>query len=130
GLLQYTGGTTGVPKGVSLSHSALATNVSQREALLPTRPEQECVLAITPLFHSYAMSMGLFLSAYARSTLVILERYRPDTTLDAVKNHQITLFLGSPTIFSGLMSFDGFADADLSSLRWCSSGASALSEET
>src|SRR5690606_19969086 len=43
-ILQYTGGTTGVPKGVSLTHSAVATNVSQREALLPTRKRQERVM--------------------------------------------------------------------------------------
>lgn len=130
GMLQYTGGTTGVPKGVSLLHSAISTNVSQREALLPTRPEAECILAITPLFHSYAVAMGLYLAAYARSKLVIMTRYRPDTVLDAISAHRVTLLLGSPTIFSGLMGYEGFAEADLSSLRLCSSGSSALPEET
>src|SRR5690606_37655473 len=64
--LQYTGGTTGVPKGVSLAHRAVSINVSQREALLPTRCGQERVLAIAPLFHVYAVSMGLYLAAYAQ----------------------------------------------------------------
>lgn len=129
-ILQYTGGTTGVPKGVSLTHSNVSTNVSQREALLPTRTGQERVLAITPLFHSYSMAMGLYLAVYAHSTLVILPRYRPDTVLETIAQERITLLLGSPTIFTGLMGFDGFEQANLSSLRLCSSGSSALSEET
>lgn len=128
--LQYTGGTTGVPKGVSLAHRAVSINVSQREALLPTRRAQERVLAITPLFHVYAVSMGLYLAAYAQSTLVIVPRYRPDTVLQAISRHRITLMSGSPTIFTGLMGFEGFAQADLSSLRLCSSGSAALAAET
>ncbi len=129
-ILQYTGGTTGQPKGVSLAHRAVAVNVSQREALLPTRVEQERVLAITPLFHSYAMAMGLYLAVYCRSTLVIVARYRPDAVLSTIASQRITLLLGSPTIFTGLMAYEGFAEADLSSLRLCSSGSSALPEET
>ena len=68
--LQYTGGTTGKAKGVNLTHRAIATNVSQRERVLPTRVEHERILAITPLFHVYAMAMCLHLAVYARSTLI------------------------------------------------------------
>ncbi|MCB5362643.1 long-chain fatty acid--CoA ligase [Pusillimonas sp. CC-YST705] len=128
--LQYTGGTTGVPKGVSLTHQAVSINVSQREALLPTLRGQEKVLAITPLFHVYAVSMGLYLAAYAQGTLVIMPKYRPDTVLQAIAQHRITLMSGSPTIFMGLMAYEGFEQADLSSLRLCSSGSAALAEET
>lgn len=128
--LQYTGGTTGVPKGVSLTHRAVATNVSQREALLPTRPDIERVLAITPLFHVYAVSMGLYLSAYCRGTFVIVDRYRPDIVLEHIERHQITLMSGSPTIFMGLMGYEGFSRANLSSLHLCFSGSAALAADT
>jgi long-chain acyl-CoA synthetase len=128
--LQYTGGTTGRAKGVDLTHASVAVNVSQREALLPTAPEAERVLAITPLFHVYAVSMGLYLAAYSRSTLVVMQRYRPDLVLQAIERHRITLLSASPTIFIGLMGYDGFAKADLSSLQLCFSGASALSQVT
>ena len=128
--LQYTGGTTGRSKGVDLLHRAVAVNVSQREALLPTRPDVERVLAPTPLFHVYAVSMGLYLAAHARATLVLLPRYRPQSVLDAIARHRITLLAASPTILTGLMACEGFAGADLSSLTLCFSGSSALPEAT
>jgi long-chain acyl-CoA synthetase len=129
-LLQYTGGTSGRPKGVSLNHRAIATNVAQREALLPTVPERDRVLAVTPLFHAYASAMGLLLAAYARAALVILPRYRPELVFEAIARERITLFAGSPTLFHGLMAHEGFATADWSSLRLCYSGSAALPEET
>jgi len=128
--LQYTGGTTGVAKGVNLTHRAVAINVSQREALLPTRPEKERILTSMPLFHVYAVSMGLYLAAYCRSTLVIMPRYRPDLMLEAVEREQITLMAASPTILIGLMGYEGFDGSTLRSLRLCFSGSSALSADT
>jgi len=128
--LQYTGGTTGRPKGADLSHRSISINVAQREALLPTEPERERILAITPLFHVYAVAMGLYLAAYCRSALFILPRYRADLVLEAIENNRITLLSGSPTIYTGLLAHERFGATDLSSLRLCFSGASALSEET
>jgi long-chain acyl-CoA synthetase len=128
--LQYTGGTTGKAKGVNLTHRAIATNISQRERVLSTRAEDERILAITPLFHVYAMAMCLHLAVYARSTLIILRQYRPDLVLAAVAEKRVTLLAGSPTIFQGLMADDAFAHTDFSSLVLCTSGASALPLET
>ncbi len=128
--LQYTGGTTGRSKGVDLAHRAVAINVSQREALLPTKPDRERVLVITPLFHVYAVAMGLYLAAYGRATLVIVPRYRPQAVLEEIARHRITLLGASPTILAGLMACAEFAAADLGSLRLCVSGSSALPEAT
>lgn len=124
--LQYTGGTTGRSKGVNLTHESVSINVSQREALLPTRMDNERILAVTPLFHVYAVAMGLYLAVFCRGTLVILPRYRPEWVFAAIERHQITLFSGSPTLFTGLMAHEGFATASLQSLRLCYSGAAAL----
>ena len=129
-LLQYTGGTTGQPKGVILSRAAIATNVFQREAVLPTRHGAETVLCAMPLFHSYGMAMGLFLAASAAATLVVLPRYRPDDVFDAVARERVTLFPGSPTIYAGLMAHARFAQTDWSSVRVCYSGSAPLAEET
>ena len=128
--LQYTGGTTGRAKGVDLTHRAVAVNVAQREALLPTAIDDERVLAITPLFHVYAVSMGLYLAANCRATLVVVARYRPEAVLEAISRHRITLLGASPTILVGLMGSEAFGSTDLGSLRLCFSGSSALPEET
>ncbi len=128
--LQYTGGTTGLPKGVNITHGQIALNIAQREALLPTRPEQERLLCVMPMFHVYAVAMALYLTAYCRGTLVILPRYRPDWVLEVLEQRRITLFPGSPTIYTGLMQYEGFSDTDFSALRLCYSGAERLPEDT
>ncbi len=130
GLLQYTGGSSGRPKGVQLSHGAVNANIAQREALLPVSRGQESVLCVMPLFHSYAMAMGLYLCAYAGATLVILPGYHPERVLDAVERHQITIFPGSPTIFVGLMNCEHFAVTDWRRVHTCYSGSAALPAET
>ncbi len=128
-LLQYTGGTTGQPKGVILGRDAIATNVRQRELVLPTRYGADSVLCAMPLFHSYGMAMGLFLAVSAAATLVLLPRYRPDDVFDAIERERITLFPGSPTIYTGLLGHARFAHTDWSSLRACYSGSAPLAEE-
>jgi len=127
--LQYTGGTTGRSKGVNLSHGAIATNITQRETLTPSQIDKERMLCVMPLFHIYASHCCLQTMAYARGTLVIEKRYHPGETLRALARHKITIFAGSPTIFSGLMAFEDFAQADLSSLRFSYSGSAPLPEE-
>ncbi|VTU20374.1 AMP-binding protein [Variovorax sp. PBL-E5] len=125
-LLQYTGGTSGRPKGVELTHAALRANVEQREAMLPTRPDTERILCAMPLFHSYGMAMGLYLAARCRGALVILSAYRREDLLATVERERITVFPGSPAIFVGLMAHPRFAGTDWSSVKVCYSGASAL----
>jgi long-chain acyl-CoA synthetase len=129
-FVQYTGGTTGRSKGVMLSHGAVAANVSQREGLLPTGGDGERILCVMPLFHSYALSMGLYLAAYCGGTLVILPRYRPDDVLQAFAAERITIFPGSPTIFTGLLAHAAFGATDFSRIHTCYSGSAPLPEET
>lgn len=128
--LQYTGGTTGRSKGVELTHKAVCANIALREAVLPTRDGAERVLCVAPLFHVYAIAMCLFLAANCGGTLVLLPRYRPDWTLEALRAERITLFAGNPTIYKGLLGFEGFAERSFPDLRLCYSGAAALPEET
>lgn len=130
GLLQYTGGSSGFPKGVILTHGALATNVAQRDSLLPVARGRERVLCVMPLFHSYAMAMGLFLCGDSSSTLVVQAGYHPERLLDAILRERITIFPGSPTIFTGLMQHEAFARTDWSRVHTCYSGSAALSRET
>lgn len=127
--LQYTGGTTGRSKGVNLKHGAVAINISQREALLPTRKEKERLLCVMPLFHVYAVAMCLHNMVYGRGTLVILPRYKPETVFEVLASEQITIFAGSPTLFTGLMTHQDFGQADFSKLYLSYSGSAALPEE-
>jgi long-chain acyl-CoA synthetase len=129
-LLQYTGGTTGKAKGVNLTHRAIAINVAQRETLLPTAMDRERILCVMPLFHSYAMAMGLFLAANCRGTLVVVERYKPEIVLELIEKERITIFPGSPMLFNGLMAHPEFRKTDWSTVHTCYSGSAALPEET
>jgi len=132
-FIQYTGGTTGRAKGVMLTHRAVSTNVSQREGLLPTGRrlgDSERILCVMPLFHTYALSMGLYLSAYCAGTLVMLPRYHPQEVLQALAAERITIFPGSPTIFTGLLAHEAFARMDFSRIHTCYSGSAPLPQET
>jgi long-chain acyl-CoA synthetase len=127
--LQYTGGTTGRPKGVNLTHSSVATNISQREALVPTRKDCERLLCVMPLFHVYAAAMCLHNMVYARGTMIVLPRYSPEAVFELLASERITIFAGSPTLFVGLMSQAQFARTDFSRIHLSYSGSAALPEE-
>ncbi|WP_018991590.1 AMP-binding protein [Aromatoleum toluclasticum] len=127
--LQYTGGTTGRAKGVNLRHCAIATNISQREALLPTRKDCERLLCVMPLFHIYAVAMCLHNMAYAGGTLVIVPRYTPEAVFDLLARERITIIAGSPTLFTGLLAHPRFGSVDFSDLTLSYSGSAALPEE-
>lgn len=128
--LQYTGGTTGYPKGVNITHRQMSVNIAQREAILPTAPDAESIVCVMPLFHVFAVSMCLHLSCYCRGRLTILERYHPGELCAVLENDRITILPAGPTIFTGLLNFDGFADTNLDALTWCYSGSAPLPEET
>ncbi|WP_188945875.1 AMP-binding protein, partial [Polymorphobacter multimanifer] len=128
--LQFTGGTAGVPKAVMLSHRAIAANVAQREAVLPTLWQDERVICMMPLFHSFAAAMGLHLAANCAGSLHILPRYRPDWVVETIAAERITRLPAGPTVFNSLLAYDGLAGADLASLRSAWSGSAPLSAET
>lgn len=128
--LQYTGGTTGWPKGVNISHQEMSINISQREAALPTRAGDESILCMMPLFHVFAVAMCLHLSVYCRGKLVIMPRYRPDAVLDLLAAEKITRLPAGPTVFIGLLNHEKFAGTDFAALRCAYSGSAPLPEET
>ena len=121
--LQYTGGTTGRPKGVNISHRQMAVNISQREAALPTCPGDESILCMMPLFHVFAVAMCLHLAAYCGGRLVIMPRYRPDAVLDLIAEQKITRLPAGPTVFIGLLAHEKFKATDFSlKSHWYISG--------
>jgi len=128
--LQYTGGTTGLPKGVDIRHRQLAFNIAQREAWLPTRRGAEVVLCTMPLFHVSAVSMSLHLCLYARGELVIHRRFDVKAALQAIAEHRVTLMSAAPTIFYDILKQTDLQRESLASLRACFSGAAPLPRET
>jgi len=127
--LQYTGGTTGRPKGVNILHRQIAYNIAQREAWLPTRRGAEVVLCVMPLFHVSAVSMSLYLSLHARGELVIMRRFDAARTIDAIAAHGATLLPGAPAIFHDLLLSPALRAERLGTLRACFSGAAPLPRE-
>ncbi|MBL6623195.1 MAG: AMP-binding protein [Alphaproteobacteria bacterium] len=123
--LQYTGGTTGRPKGVNITHRQLVINLLQREAALPTYAE-DIVLCVMPLFHVFATAMCLYLAANCRGLLLIQRRYHPEQTLKMIAQNRVTCLPAGPTLIAGLMGHADFSTTDLSSLRAVYSGSAAL----
>ena len=126
--LQYTGGTTGRSKGVNLTHRTVSTNISQREALVPTRRGVERILCVMPLFHAYACAMCLHNAVYCQGTLVIVPRYQADVVFDLLVRERITALAGSPTVFTGLLASPRFATMDFPDLHVSYSGSAPLPE--
>jgi len=127
--IQYTSGTTGRAKGAMLTHRAISVNISQREANSPTAKACERILAVMPLFHVYGVAMCLHNAVYCYGTLVIVARFHPQAVIDAMAGEAITLLGGSPTLFTGLLNYPGFAEARFPALRLSYSGGAPLPEQ-
>jgi long-chain acyl-CoA synthetase len=126
--LQYTGGTTGRSKGVNLTHRAVATNISQREAILPTARDGERILCMMPLFHVYAVAMCLHNAANCGGTLVILPRFTPEAVFQTMREERVTILAGSPTVFTALVKHEQFSADHFRGLRMSYSGSAPLPE--
>lgn len=130
GTLQYTGGTTGVPKGVECLHGAIAVNVAQREALVPTARDGERFLCVMPLYHTYAVAMCLHNAANCGGTLVILPKFSPAAVFDTLQRERITVLAGGPSVFAALMADPAFGPEPFATLRATYSGSAPLPEAT
>jgi long-chain acyl-CoA synthetase len=126
-LLQYTGGTTGTPKGAMLTHRNLVANAVQARAWFPRlREEEEVILGAVPLFHAYGLLSILLLGVMAAGEMVLLPRPRPDAVLAALHRFRPTLFPGVPTLYAGIVDHPRVGDYDLRTGTQCLSGAAPL----
>ncbi|MET4577920.1 class I adenylate-forming enzyme family protein [Ottowia thiooxydans] len=128
--LQYTGGTTGVPKGVNITHGHLAANLVQREAWLPTLRGEEVMFCPMPLFHVSAVAMCLHLSVFAASELVVQRRFDAKAAVQTLAQEGVTLMSGAPAIFYDLLRQPDLERVRNGKLRACYSGAASLPERT
>jgi len=125
-LLQYTGGTTGTPKGAMLSHQNLSANARQIDQLDPVIGEEDRILGVLPLFHVFANSCVLNRTVLVGGEMVLLPRFEPGQVLAAIARTRPTALTGVPTMYQALLDHPGIAEADLSSLRVCISGGAAM----
>ena len=129
-LIQYTGGTTGYPKGVMLTHKNLVANASMCQTwLYKCKPGEETVLGILPFFHVYGMTTVMILSVMQAYKMVLLPKFDAETTLKTIQKQRPTLFPGAPTIYIGLLNHPELNKYDLSSIDSCISGSAPLPVE-
>jgi long-chain acyl-CoA synthetase len=126
-VLQYTGGTTGVPKGVMLSHQNIYANTCQiRTWFTRAAPGHERLLAILPFAHSLGMTGVMLFAVSLGGELVIFPRFDRQETLRAIARKRITMLVGVPTLFHALNQAPEISSYDLSSLKIAISGGDAL----
>ncbi|WPK10715.1 long-chain-fatty-acid--CoA ligase [Lysinibacillus louembei] len=126
-LLQYTGGTTGSPKGVMLTHKNLVANTKMCDAWMYKSEEgNETVLGILPFFHVYGMTTVLILAVMLKGKMVLLPKFDAEQALKTIDKQKPTLFPGAPTMYIGLLNHPGIGNYDLSSIKACLSGSAPL----
>jgi long-chain acyl-CoA synthetase len=126
--LQYTGGTTGVPKGAMLTHFNLFANTIQSVLWRSyfSTPEGERMLLIIPMFHVYGMTIGMLLSAIQGGTMILIPKFDINLMLDAINRYKPTFFPGVPTLYVSLLNHPKAAETDFSSIKYFNSGSAPL----
>ncbi|MDQ2849625.1 long-chain fatty acid--CoA ligase [Dermatophilaceae bacterium Sec6.4] len=128
-VLLYTSGTTGQPKGAELTHHNLHTNAVTSAETLVELTETDVVMGCLPLFHVFGLTCGLNASVFKGSCLTLIPRFDAEKALQIVARDHVTVFEGVPTMYAGLLHAEGADKADMSSLRTCISGGSAMPVE-
>ncbi len=133
-VLQYTGGTTGLPKGAMLTHGNLTAATSQY--LETTKldppiliPGEERALLVLPLFHIYSLTACMLLCMELGAESVIHIRFDLDAVVKDLAAKKITIFMGVPTMYTALLSYPGLGELDLTALKYCASGGAPLPVE-
>ena len=130
-VLQYTGGTTGVPKGAMLSHRALVANTLQCRAWFTNLGEANSVfMTVMPLFHVYGLTVAMLLAVQSASALILEPQFDLAHVLKDIQKHRPDIFPGAPRIYNAIISSPLAAKYDLRSIRACISGSAPLMLET
>lgn len=133
-VLQYTGGTTGLPKGAMLTHANLSAACSQIRTSLGgdqrvLEEGREKVLAVLPLFHIYALTVNMLFGLRMGAELVLHPKFEVEAVVRDLAQKKITVFPGVPTMYTAIINHPGISDHDLSSLKFCNSGGAPLPVE-
>ena len=134
-VLQYTGGTTGVPKAAMLTHANLMVATEMQHAWTMTGEDallkrgEETMLLVLPLFHIYALSPCFLRAVDAGWHVILHPRFDAATVLRDLSACKVTIFPAVPTMYTALLALPEFRQADLSALKTCASGGAPLPVE-
>lgn len=129
-VLQYTGGTTGVPKGAMLTHANLYANGAQiMRWFVGAIHGGERMLVVLPLFHVFAMTVAMNLAVMLAAEMILLPRFELEQVLKTISRKRPSLFPGVPTMYTAINSAKDLKKYDLSSIRYCISGGAPLPVE-
>ena len=133
-VLQYTGGTTGLPKGAMLTHTNLTTACSQIKAVVSGEPKvleegKERVLAVLPLFHIYALTVNMLFGIRMGAEIILHTRFDVEAVVRDLSEKRVTVFPGVPTMYTAIINYPDIGNYDLSSLKFCGSGGAPLPVE-
>ena len=129
-VLQYTGGTTGLPKGAMLTHRNLVSDVYMIKNWSQAKDCEEKTLAVLPLFHSYGMTVSMNYSVASAGEIILLPRFEAAMVVDTMEKQKPTFFPGIPTIYHALAKYMDKREIKLTGLKYCISGAAPLLPET
>jgi long-chain acyl-CoA synthetase len=126
-VLMFTSGTAGSPKAAMLTHGNLLANLEQCQAH-PGRSQgpADVVFGVLPLFHIFGLNVVLGLSFVAGATVLLVERFDPQTAMESIASHGVTVVSGAPTMWAALASLPGTRPGDLATVRLATSGAAKL----
>ena len=129
-VLQYTGGTTGLPKAAMLTHANLTANAEQLVRWLPdVREGDERILMVLPLFHVFAMTVGMLTGMASGAMLILVPRFDLQAVIRAIARLRATLLPGVPTLYNAINEATARRPSDLTSIRFCISGGAPLPVE-
>lgn len=128
-LIQYTGGTTGTPKGAMLTHQGLSANARQVDLLDPEPEAEDRIMGVLPMFHVFANTCVLNRTVRRGGEIVMLPRFDAAQTLAAIPRTRVTSMPGVPTMYQALLDHPQLAKTDFSSLRVCISGGAPMPAE-
>lgn len=128
-LIQYTGGTTGTPKGAMLTHQNLTANARQVNAIDPDHDADDRILGALPFFHVFANTCVLNRTILNGGMIAMLPRFDAKQALQAITRTKTTALPGVPTMYQALLDHPDLARTDFSSLRICISGGAPMSAE-
>jgi long-chain acyl-CoA synthetase len=128
-VILYTSGTTGSPKGAQLTHASLRENVVVTTETLIEITDTDVILGALPLFHVFGMTCSMNCGVYAGALMSQIPRFDPAKALEIIQRDKVTVFMGVPTMFSAMLNLSNRGDYDVSCLRVCISGGSAMPVE-